>query len=371
MPYKINPDRNTPWNELPPLPLDKDLFYTIEVLEALNLANRALAKLNGRSVAIPDQGMLVNTISLQEAKTSSQIENIFTTDDELYLAYSDVGKAEHSPAAKEVLYYREALWEGYQFIQEGKPFDREAAVQTFRTIKQTQEGIRPPIARVSIIKAGSAAQGGGQAIYTPPRKKGLLETLLDNLFNYMQNEPLDPLLKMAIGHFQFEAIHPFRDGNGRTGRVLNVNYLVKQHLLDYPILFLSRYILEKKEDYYALLQGVSQRGAWKPWILFMLKAVEETSIHTLQKINAILQLTEDFTEEVANIKGIKNPEAVIQCLFTHPITKTNHVAQQARLTMPTARKYLDLLAEAQLLEKKQHQGHYIYINNELKYILGS
>jgi len=281
-----------------------------------------LARLHGRSAVIPNQGLLINSISLQEAKSSSEIENIFTTDDELYKAYSDQ-KAETSGASKEVLRYREALWSGYYYLQESDSFDLDYFIRVFQEIKQTSEGIRPEFLNTTITLGGSHVNAG-QVIYTPPRGATVIQNKLKNLIEFLNNDEqyaIDHLIKMAIAHFQFEAIHPFRDGNGRAGRVFNIHYLTNKGLLDVPILFLSRYILNHKEDYYFALTGVSQRGNWKDWILYMLRAVENTANITFHKINEIVHAKDSVLDYVKNSeRKFRRPETLIEFLFTQPFT---------------------------------------------------
>jgi len=236
--YQINPDRRVPWNDLPALPIKEELYETVEIMKKLGDAKASLARLHGRSAVIPNQGLLINTISLQEAKLSSEIENIFTTDDELYKAYSDQ-HSEAVGASKEVIRYREALWSGYNYLKEGEMFNQEYFIKIFQEIKQTTDKIRPPFIETT-IKLGGTGPNAGQVIYTPPRGGGILEEKIENLVSFINDDEqynIDHLLKMAIAHFQFEAIHPFRDGNGRTGRVFNIHYLTSKGLLDYPILF--------------------------------------------------------------------------------------------------------------------------------------
>lgn len=369
--YAINTNRDVPWNALPDLPLRPELWRTPDVLEQLGLAQEALGRLQGRSIAIPNQGLLINTISLQEAKASSAIENIFTTDDELYRALSATGTEQVTGPAKEVLRYREALWTGYAYLQESPDFTRDYFIRILREVKQTQEGIRPPFSQTVILQGGSGPHAG-KAIYTPPRGEGILEAKLDNLLAFLNDDqayPLHPLLKMAIGHFQFEAIHPFRDGNGRTGRVFNIHYLVKKGLLDYPILYLSRYIVEHKEAYYGALAGVSQRGDWTTWLRYMLKAVEVTAHLTFGKITRIVAARDAVLAEVQRHKAFRRPDQLVQKIFTQPITRIRHLTEDRTYALNTARAYLDRLAELQVLEKQIIQGQYYYLNRELYTIL--
>jgi Fic family protein len=371
IPYQINPDRNVPWNDLPLLPIRNELCQTIEILEKLGDARAALARLHGRSIVIPDQGMLINSISLQEAKTSSAIENIFTTDDELYKAYSDQLN-DSQGASKEILRYREALWSGYKYLKNKERFDQDYFINVFREIKQAKEGIRPDFL-ITTIKQGGTGPNAGQVIYTPPRGKKIIQDKLDNLVYFLNDDAqfkIDPLLKMAIAHFQFEAIHPFRDGNGRTGRIFNIHYLTNKRLLDVPILFLSRYILDHLDDYYSGLMGVSQRGDWKSWLLFMLRAVETTSNVTFYKINEIVSAKDSILEHIRkDDRKFRDPENLVKFIFTQPYTKVKHFTDVGAYAENTARDYLNRLCEMQVLEKKDIEGHHYYLNLELYRIL--
>lgn len=368
MPYTINPDRSNPWNGLPLLPLDSEYYRTLDIFEQLAKAKGALGKLQGRSIAIPDQGMLVNTISLQEAKASSAIENILTTDDELYKAYSELQSEQLDGAAKEVLRYREALWAGDAYLKNNGAFDRDYFISIYQQIKQTTDGIRPAAARIT-IRQGGTGPNSGQTIYTPPRGEGLVEQKLDNLITYL-NDPQgpDPLIKMAVAHLQFEAIHPFRDGNGRTGRILNINYLTQQGQLDYPILFLSRHIINNKDEYYHRLAGVTQRGDWQNWILYMLQAIEITSRVTYSKINDIVDAIDGVREALAETT-ITKQEQMINMLFTHPFTRVKHLTEAKLYAENTARKNLNTLVGMGILELKIIQGNHYYQNLELHRIL--
>ena len=369
--YPINPDRNVPWNDIPSLPIRKELYQTTEILEKLGDAKAALARLHGRSAIIPNQGLLINTISLQEAKISSAIENIFTTDDELYKAYSDQN-TETTGASKEVLRYREALWSGYNYLQKTGQFDQDYFIQVFQEIKQTTDGIRPDFLNTT-IKQGGTGPNAGQVIYTPPRGATIIKDKLDNLVNFLNDDEqyrIDHLLKMAIAHFQFEAIHPFRDGNGRSGRVFNIHYLTNKGLLDVPILFLSRYILDHKDDYYSGLMGVTQRSNWKDWLLFMMRAIENTSNITFHKINEIVSVKDSILEFVKkDDRKFRNPEGLVELLFTQPFTKVKNLVDAGIYAENTARDYLNKLCEMQVMEKKEIEGHHYYLNLELYRIL--
>ncbi len=371
MPYEINPDRNLPWNAIPNLPLSEDLYEDIEILKQLGEAKAALGRLQGRSIAIPNQGLLINSISLQEAKASSAIENIFTTDDELYKAFSEqTGPLLNGPA-KEILHYREALWEGHSFLQNEKMIDRSYFVKIYRVVTGFNDGLRTPIAQI-VIKEGGTGPNAGKVVYTPPRGLGIVEAKMDNLISFLNddiNHPIDPLLKMAIGHYQFEAIHPFRDGNGRAGRIFNINYLTNKGLLDYPILFLSKFIMENKEDYYSGLSGISQRGSWKSWLLYMLKAVEVTSNITYDKINDILSAKEAILSAIIKETEIARPESLLNAIFTQPFTRVKHLVDGNLYAENTSRKYLDELVNMGVLEKRTMGKGLYYLNLELYRIL--
>ncbi len=370
--FRINPDREIPWNDLPDLPLAPELYKTVNILEQLGNTKSALGRLHGRSVAIPNQGIFINTISLQEAKASSEIENIFTTDDELYQAYSE---KQDEPIvkgpAKEVLRYREALWAGHDYLMNKQHFDLDYFIGIYQIVKQTNDGVRPPSARI-YIRQGGSGPNAGKAIYTPPRGKEILEKKLSNLADFVNDDkkyPVDPLIKMAIAHYQFEVIHPFRDGNGRTGRIFNINILTQKGLLDLPILFLSKYIIDHKNEYYSLLAGVTQRGLWEAWILFMLKAVEVTSNITFNKINDILDARDGIIEAIRAETKIRRPDQLVKRIFVQPLTKVSHLTDEGIYAEGTARNYLNQLCDLGILEKKTISGHHYYLNLELYRIL--
>lgn len=364
-------DRTIPFNELPNLPIS-DEYIDKEVLLKWGLASRALAELNRNILRIPNPLMLVNTISLQEAQSSTAIENIFTTEDELYKAVSDLIKEETANlATKEVLRYREALWGGYNALIKKKKFDKSVAIKIFQQIKNTKQAIRPPQSLV-VIKRGLSEFKSGETIYTPPRGVGIIEKKIDNLFNFLNNHnSLDPLLKMVIAHYQFEAIHPFTDGNGRTGRILNLLYLVDQKLLSHPVLYLSKYIINHKEDYYHYLSGVTQRQAWKPWIIYMLNAVEWTAGLTNQKIDEIL-LQMDTTLKYAQQKLKWYSIELNQALFSQPYIKQKLVGEvTGSKSRTTLTKYMQQLVELGILSTREEGREVFYLNNDLLRILQS
>jgi Fic family protein len=369
--YRINPDRTLPWNELPRLPIDLVIIRDLDIYEMLGKAKAAIGKLQGRSIAIPNQGIFVNTISLQEAKASSEIEHIFTTDDELYKAFSDDSRPILGPA-KEVLRYRESIWAGYQYLKERGKFDMGYFELVYQMTTEMTDGIRKPFSQ-TYIKQGGSGPNAGQVIYTPPRDEKVLKDLMINLIDYLNEDSptIDPLLKMAIAHFQFEAIHPFRDGNGRTGRILNIHFLTMQGLLDLPILFLSKYILDQKENYYSFLAGVTQRAAWKEWILFVLRGIEQTSLDTFHKINDILAAKEAILELLKSQTSISRPDSLVEAIFTQPFSKVKHLVEKKLYAENTARNYLNQLVELGICEKRRISGGDYYLNLELYRILGS
>lgn len=371
MSKKMPFDRNIPYNQLPELPPAEEIIDK-EILRKWGLASRALAELNKNILRIPNPSMFINTISLQEAQSSTAIENIFTTEDELYEAVSDHLKEESAnPATKEVLRYREALWDGYHALHKKKIFNQSVAIKIFRQIKNTKQGIRPPQSQV-VIKRGQSDLRPGEVIYTPPRGTGIIEKKLKNLFEFYNTESdFDPLIKMAIGHYQFEAIHPFTDGNGRTGRILNLLYLVNQKLLSHPVLYLSKYIIHHKEDYYHHLSGVTQRQAWKPWLMFMLNAVENTAKHSSQKTDEILDQME-ATYKYANKKLKWYTLELNLALFSQPYIKQKKVGEITGATSRTTlTKYMQQMVDLGILSANEKGREVYFVNDDLMRILQS
>ncbi len=370
--YTINPNRNTPWNGLPSLPIGDEYVRTLDILEKLGEAKAAMGMLQGRSAVLADQSLLISTISLQEAKQSSAIENVFTTDDELYKAFSKDHKERESGASKEVLRYREAIWHGNKYLEGSKAIDVSLIIELFQIIKNTKDTLRPNFADVFISRGGSE-MGAGERIYTPPRGDGILEDKLNNLMSFLNNDeqfPIDPILKMIIGHLQFEAIHPFRDGNGRTGRILNVLYLKQQGLLDMPILYMSKYILRTKDQYYHTISGVTQRADWQNYILYMLDVVRVTSKDTYDKINRIMSAKEAIEDHIVKNTKIRNPQKLVSTLFAHPFTTTKHLTSNVYGSVNTARLVFETLIKEKILERVEISGHHYYKNIELYNILG-
>ncbi len=365
-------DRNHPFNDLPNLQASKEVDNDSEILKKLVKASRALSSVNSNVLRLPNPEMLVNTIGLQEAKTSTAIENIFTTEDELYKAISDTaGKDKSNPATKEVLRYREALWNGYQTLEEQQVINLNLITKIFQQIKDTKGGLRPPQSMV-VIKRGDSELKPGEVIYTPPRGENIIEKLMDNLIEYLNNDveySTDPLLKMCIAHYQFEAIHPFHDGNGRTGRILNLLYLVNKKLLSRPVLYLSKYIILNKDEYYYNLAGVTQRASWKNWIMYMLDAVESTSLLTNDLINQIVKQMEVTLEH--GRKHIKwYNKDVNEALFSQPYSRPKIIGEVLKKSSRTTiTKYMDELVNAKILTPKKDGKEIYYLNDDLIRIL--
>lgn len=367
-----NFDRQNPYDNLPLLPPSKDIENNPLILKRLVSASRALATVNGNLNRLPNPLMLINTLALQEAKTSTEIENIFTTEDELYKAICDTHKeANVNSATKEVLKYREALWAGYKELQKRQEIDSKLIKQIFNQIKETTSGYRSPQAQV-VIKRGESEFRPGEIIYTPPRAEGLIEKLMDNLIDYLNNDdlyPADPLLKMCVAHYQFEAIHPFQDGNGRTGRILNLLFLFSKGLLSQPVLYLSKFIIQNKEDYYFKLNAVTQRNSWEPWIEFMLEATEKTSILTNTRINEILAQM-DSTLKYAKGKIKWYNKEVNEAIFSQPYIKPNLIGEIiGKTSRTTLTKYINELVNYKILRPKKDGVEVYYINDDLIRIL--
>ena len=365
-------DRTAPYNDLPLLPPAGAIENDAGILKKLVTTSRALATFGANVQRLPNPGMLVNTIALQEAQASTAIENIFTTEDELYKAISDTAREDQAnPATKEVLRYREALWEAYRKLQKDNAISADLAVHIFRQIKATTAGIRPPQAQV-VIRQGESEFRTGEIVYTPPRGEAVLQNLMTNLFHFLNDDetyPLDPILKMCIAHYQFEAILPFQDGNGRTGRILNLLYLVQKGLLSQPVLYLSKYIIVNKTDYYYNLGGVTQRGAWRSWLLFMLDAVEVTATLSSELIDEIVaQMNVTLEHGKRHIKWYT--KEVNEALFHQPYSRLktlgNAVGKKSRTTLT---KYMDELVQAKILTPKKEGVDVFYLNDDLIRIL--
>ncbi len=358
-------DRNKPYNNLPILPPDEDKIITIAILKALNNANKALAELKGIAKKLPNQSMLVNTISLREAKASNEIENIFTTDDELYKSLT-IKETDLKGGAKEVLFYRQALWTGFTEIKKQKKFNLNLIIKIYQKIIQLNDGIRPPQTETVIMKRGSGLLGDS-VVYTPPRGTEIINNKLDNLFEFLNDDekyPYDPLIKLAIAHYQFEAIHPFRDGNGRTGRILSILIMIQKELLEVPILYLSAYIIRQKEDYYYLLNRVTATDNWEKWIIYTLKAIEETSIYTISKIEEIDRLfTNTHKLIIKELPHIR--KETIEKIFEQPYISPKRLIDSNVKSLNTAKKYLNQMVDIGIMLTKKIGKETIYLNIDL------
>lgn len=350
---------------IPDLPLLYD-FETREILRQVNRANRKLAELKGVALTIPNEQILINSLTLQEAKDSSEIENIVTTQDDLYKAELNLKETVINASAKEVLSYRQAMQKGFSLVRDKK-------LLTLNYIKQIQEVLEN---NKGDFRAGPGTVLQNQrkeVVYRPPQSKVQIEQLMHNLEQYI-NEPdmqdIDPLIKMAIIHHQFESIHPFYDGNGRTGRIISILYLVINNLLDLPVLYLSRYITHNKGEYYRLIQSIRDAGAdnqaeWEKWILFMLKGVEETAEETIRLVKGISQLMSEYKNILRPLFGRQYKHELLNNLFFHPYTKIEFIQQDMLVQRKTATKYLDMIVETGLLEKVKIKHTNYYMNVRL------
>lgn len=354
-------NRDKPYNDLPLLPPAIEL-ETNAVLKKAITANRRLAELKGLVNSIPNQGILINGIVLQEARLSSEIENIVTTNDELYRAAGDTKRAT-DPHSKEVLRYRQALWHGCKELKQ-RPLATNLFVEIASIIKDTEINIR----RLPGTKIASSRD---EIIYTPPEGEAIIRDKLSNLerFIYNEDDTLDPLIKMAILHYQFEAIHPFVDGNGRTGRIINILYLIEQGLLDTPVLYLSYYILRTKSTYYENLRRVTEESAWIDWILYMLDAVESTAIETQQRVIKILELMDKAVKLVQAKASKIYSKDLIELIFKHPYCKVRFIEEAGLAKRQTASVYLQTLEELGLLRSVKYGREQYYINDKLAKIL--
>lgn len=342
-------------NELRYLPPEGDI-ESKTVLKQLNKATRALAELKAYAEVIPNKEILISTIALQEAKASSEIENIITTNDSLYKAMATT-ESKIDANTKEVLQYREALWYGVKLIEEKELITTNMIIE----IQQILEGNRGGIRKLP----GTALKNAltGETVYTPPSGEELIRKLLANLEEYYNiPDDIDSLIKLAVTHYQFEAIHPFYDGNGRTGRILNILYLLKEGLLDSPILYLSSYIIRNKKEYYEFLNKVTKDNDWESWIIYMLKAIEFTSKETLRtakEIKNLIDATIDFVKEKE--PKIYNKE-LIEFIFKEVYLKANQLVDNGLSSRKTVVKYLKTLEEIGVLQSEKVGREVIYIN---------
>lgn len=354
-------DPNIPYQELPPLPPRTDI-ESKQVLKKAISANSAIARLDAASQLIPDPSVLINTIPLLEAQASSEIENIVTTNDELFKAAHDVASSP-TPATKEALRYRSALQVGYQSIQQ-RPLTANTAVHICSVIRGVDVDIR----------SGHGTHIGNpvtrQWVYTPPVGK---EIILDHLRHWevflQSDNEFDPLVKLALLHYQFEAIHPFTDGNGRTGRILNVLYLVHMGVLKLPITYLSGYIVRHKDSYYSLLNDVTQEEKWEEWVLFILDAIESTSLWTLKLIEAIKNLQEETQGKIGKEFPRLPARDLAHVLFTQPYIRYRNLVEAFGINRQTAARWMSDLENAGIVHRASVGRNAVFINKRFLDVL--
>ena len=350
---KFNPE--VPHNKLPLLPPEVDLETPL-ILKACIEANKELAKLKIAERLIPNQTVLINSIPLLESQASSAIENIVTTTDELF-EHAENSPLSMTPATKETLQYRQALYQGYKTLKK-RPLSVALVCDICSTIRQIDTNIRN-LPGTALINDSS-----GKKIYTPPEGEENLRQLLNNWENYLHQEDddIDPLIKLAVQHYQFEAIHPFSDGNGRTGRIINLLYLIQRGLLDTPILYLSGYIIKNKAEYYKKLLRVTAEGAWIEWILYFLDAICETSQWTLSKVLAIQELIESSSSFIKSKASSIYSRELVELLFTQPYIRIQNLVEMHNIGRDTASKHLKALCGIGFLEEVKRGREKLFIN---------
>lgn len=339
------------------LPLNKDI-ETKRILKQLSRTSRALAELKGIAQTMPNQNILINAIMINEAKTSSGIENIVTTHDEIYKAMVRTNDA--SPAAKEVADYRTAIWEGYNLVKEKQMINTNIIVKIQEKLEHNQAGIRSTLG--TVIKNTAT----DEIVYIPPQEKIEILEYMKNLEDYINNDDdmVDPLIKLAMIHYQFESIHPFYDGNGRTGRIINILYLVLKSLIDTPILYLSKYIIRNKLEYYRLFQETRNTNNFEEWIIYILIGIEEMAEETINIINKIRDEIINMKHELRDKTKIYSKE-LLEALFFEFYTKIPYIQQQLDVSDKTAQKYLDNLVDLGFLTSEKIGRERIYKNERL------
>ncbi len=352
--------QQTPYRLLTNFPPERGKIETINILRAANKATAALAELKGIGKTLPNQLMLINAIVLKEAKGSSEIENIITTHDELYKALA-INSLNTTLATKEVVNYRKAMFTGFDFV-------KQQGFLRFGDILLIQQELTGNNAGIRTMP-GTVLKNDltGETVYTPPQDKQEILDLLSGFIDYF-NTPsteISPLINLAILHHQFESIHPFYDGNGRTGRILNILYLILNGLMEIPILYLSSYIIENKPDYYKLLNLTNKHDDWEDWILYMLKAVEVTSLQTIEKISAIKNLLGKTIEKVQVESPKIYRKELVELLFEQPYSKIEFVVNQLKVERKAASRYLQELERIGVLESQKVGRETLYINKEL------
>jgi len=351
---------------IPKLPLSMEL-ETKEVLKKTALARSALAEMKGVATSIPNESILISTLSLQEARDSSAIENIITTQDDLY--QSDVfAKNFKSIAAKEVHSYVQALLTGFNIVKENGFISSKHIQQIQEMISGNDAGFR------KLPGTALMNEQTGEIVYTPPQNPIEILEFIDNLESFMNDNTLsslDPLVKMAIVHHQFESIHPFYDGNGRAGRIINILYLVKEGLLSIPILYLSRFINQNKGKYYKLLQKVRVENSWVEWVVFILDGIEQTSLFTIKQIQDIKILMQKHKNKLRDSLPKIYSQDLLNNIFRHPYTKIDFVMRDLSVSRITATRYLDELTRIDILVKQKIGRDSYYINTDLYNLLGN
>lgn len=324
----------SPSGRLEKLPPMREKVETIEILRQTNKSTAALAELKGIAKTIPNQGMLINAVVLQEAKDSSEIENIITTRDELYKALT-ANKSHISPATKEVVAYRKAIFHGFELAKKQGFLSVNNIVDIQQELVDNTAGIRSTPG--TVLKNDTT----GEIVHTPPQDKAEILDLLTNFIKHFnQQDDLSPLINLAILHYQFESIHPFYDGNGRTGRILNILYLILNELIDVPILYLSSYIIANKPEYYRLLNQTNRTGKWEEWIIFMLKAIESTSRDTITRITNIKDQLDSTILEVQEKAPKLYRKELVELLFEQPYSKIEFVVNKLGVERKAASRYL-------------------------------
>ncbi len=348
---------NRPYNDLPPLPPGKDV-ETKTVLKQCIASRAALAELKLAGELIPNASMLVNTLPLLEAQASSEIENIVTTTDQLF-QYASIGESRADAATKEALRYRTALYEGVAQIND-RPICTRLVEQLCTRIKHVEMTVR------KVPGTALANSESGEIIYTPPAGEELLRQKLTNWENYLHNETdIDPLVRMAVSHYQFEAIHPFTDGNGRTGRMVNILFLIERNLLTLPILYLSRYIIRNKSDYYRYLLAVTRDHNWETWIIFMLRGVEETAVWTRKKIDAIRYLLDHTSQYVQSRLPAIYSREFVELIFSQPYCRIANLVECGLAKRQTASVYLKQLVDIGILKEIKAGREKLFIHPKL------
>lgn len=351
--------------EIPELPLNFD-FETKNILRQLNKSNKRLAELKGVALTIPNENILLSSLILQEALDSSAVENIVTTSDDLYRADLSLKDGIVNAATKEVLNYRQAMQKGFDMV-------RRNHLLTLNNIKEIQHVLESNNAGFRTLPGTMLKSSKGDVVYCPPQNAQDIQRYMDNLESYINNaeiQDIDPLIKLAVIHHQFESIHPFYDGNGRTGRIIAILYLVINDLLDLPILYLSRYITHHKGDYYRLIQAVRDNAPdnfnqWEEWILFILRGIEETATDTIRLVKSISILMAKYKSILRPLFGQQYKHELINNLFFHPYTKIEFMEKDMMVQRKTAAKYLEKIVQAGLLEKMKLGRSNYYINKEL------